>query len=230
MSASDEDELVSPPMADLLEAELRDLKPVATRRPWRDVAAVTGAAAIAITALVAILRVRRDLDALPTSWLVAYGAAWIASFAAGTWLALVPRRGAVVPRWLPAGVLGAVVAAGFVVAGLVFARTTTLSLVYVPTAVNHLRYAAGCAALGVATAILPFVAGALLLRGALPVGGRAAGAGLGAACGAAGGFLLHLHCPITHAYHLGFGHGGAVVMGALLGALLLPVLAKERSR
>ncbi len=219
-----------PPMGDLLDAELRDLQPVAPRRPWRDVAIVTAAAACAIGALVALLRLRRDLDALPTSWLVAYGAAWVASFGAGTWLALVPRRGAVMPRWRLAGIVGAVAAAGFVAAGLVFAETTAFSLVYAPTLANHLRYAAGCVALGLVTAVLPFVVGALLVRGALPVGARAAGAGLGAACGAAGGFLLHLHCPITHAYHLGFGHGGAVAVGALLGALLVPILAKERSR
>lgn len=224
------DELPPPPMSDLLEAQLHELAPVPTRRPWRDAGIVAGVAALAVAAMVGALRVRRDLDAHTTTWLVAYGAAWVAAFAVGTWLALVPRRGAVVPRWRAAGVLGAVVAIGFVVAGLVFARTTARSVVYEPTAAHHLRYAAGCVALGVATAILPFVAGALLLRGAVPVGSRAAGAGLGAACGAAGGFMLHLHCPITHAYHLGFGHGGAVVVGALLGALLVPSLAKERSR
>jgi hypothetical protein len=223
-------ELEPPPLGASLEAELRDLKPVSTRRPWRDVVFVSFIAAVAIAGMVVFLRVRRDFDALPTAWLVAYGAAWLVGFAGGAWLALVPRRGAVVPRWFAAGVLGAIVGAGFVVAGLVFARTTAHSLVYDPTAGNHLRYAAGCVALGVATAVLPFVAGALLLRGAFPVGARAAGAGLGAACGAAGGFMLHLHCPITHAYHLGFGHGGAVVAGALLGALLLPFFAREKAR
>jgi hypothetical protein len=223
------DELVPPPMGDLLEAELRELQPVGTRRPWRDVALVTAIAAVAVAGLVVVLRVRRDLDALPASWLVAYGAAWLAGFAAGAWLALVPRRGAVVPRWFAAGVLGAIAAVGFVTAGLLFASTSARSFVYVPSAGNHLRYGAGCVALGLATAVLPFVAGALLLRGAFPVGARAAGAGLGAACGAAGGFMLHLHCPITHAYHLGFGHGGAVAVGAILGALILPVFVKART-
>lgn len=222
-----DDMLPPPPLGDLLEAEMRDLKPVATRRPWRDVGVVAVAAAIAVAVMVGALRVRRDLDAMPTGWLVAYGAAWVASFAAGAWLVLVPRRGAVSPRWLPAAVLGAVIAVGFVGAGLAFAHTSALSFVYTPTLGNHLRYAAGCVALGVATAVLPLVAGALFLRGALPVGTRAAGAGLGAACGAAGGFMLHLHCPITHAYHLGFGHGGAVVVGAVLGALIVPLFAKE---
>jgi hypothetical protein len=219
-----------PPLGDLLEQELSDLKPVATRRPWRDVGVVAVAAAVAVAVMVGALRVRRDMDAMPAIWLVAYGAAWVGSFAVGAWLVLVPRRGAVSPRWLPAAVLGAVMAVGFVGAGLIFAHTSALSFVYVPSAGNHLRYAAGCIAAGVATAVLPLVAGALLLRGALPVGARAAGAGLGAACGAAGGFMLHLHCPITHAYHLGFGHGGAVVVGAVLGALVVPLFAKERTR
>lgn len=230
MSGEHPDDLAPPPLGDLLEAELRELKPVSTRRPWRDVALVTFIASVAVAGMVVLLHVRRDFDAMPTSWLVTYGAAWLASFGVGAWLALVPRRGAVVPRWLPAGIVGACAGAGFVVAGLAFAHTSPHSLVYIPSAGNHLRYAAGCVALGVATAVLPFVAGALLLRGAFPVGARAAGAGLGAACGAAGGFMLHMHCPITHAYHLGFGHGGAIVVGAALGALLLPFFAREKSR
>ncbi|MBZ0237568.1 MAG: hypothetical protein K8M05_34945, partial [Deltaproteobacteria bacterium] len=73
-----------------------------------------------------------------------------------------------------------------------------------------------------------------LLAGLLTWGANVAGALLVRARAdgqrAAGGFLLHLHCPITDAYHLGFGHGGAVVAGAVLGALLVPILAKERSR
>ncbi len=221
------DELAAPPMGDLLDGELRDLRPVATRQPWRDAGLVLAAATIVVATLVGVLSLRRDLDALPVVWLVLYGTAWLGTLGLGAYLALVPRRGAVVPRWRLAGVVAAVAAVGFVVAGLVFARTTPQSLVYAPTLANHLGYGASCVALGTFTAIGPFVLGALLLRGSLPVGARAAGAGLGAACGAAGGFMLHLHCPITHAYHLGFGHGGAVVLCALVGALILPLLAKE---
>ncbi len=224
----DRQDLPAPPIGDLLAAELRELAPVATRRPWRDVAAVTAAAATSIAVLVVTLAVRRDLDALPRAWLIGYGGAWLAGFALLAWLSLVPRAGAVVPRWLPAAVGAGLAAVGFVAAGLTFDRTTALSLVYAPTTANHLLRAAACAGLGTITALVPMLLGARLLRGAVPVGGAAIGSGLGAACGAAGGFLLHLHCPITHPIHLGVGHGGAVLICALLGALLVPVLARIR--
>jgi hypothetical protein len=89
-----DDELVPPPMSDLLEGELRHLAPVSTRRPFRDAGIVAIVAGLVVLALVGILHVRRDLDAHTTTWLVAYGGAWIAAFVAGTWLALVPKRGA----------------------------------------------------------------------------------------------------------------------------------------
>ncbi len=219
--------LPPPPLDERLAAALRDLTPVTPRRPWRDLAWVAALAAAVVTALVLALSLRRDLDALPRAWVIAYGGAWLGAFIVGAWLALVPRAGHVVPRGLAAGAVAAVAAVGFVVAGLTLARTTPRSLVYAPTALEHLWRGAACAGLGTIAALAPLGLGARLLRGAVPVTARATGLGLGAACGAAGGLLLHLHCPITHPLHLGPGHGAAVVVGALAGALLVPALAKE---
>jgi len=77
-----------------------------------------------------------------------------------------------------------------------------------------------CMGLGVATALVPVVLGALVLRGALPVGSRWAAAGLGAAGGSLGGLVLHLHCPIVDGWHLGIAHGGVVAVSAALAAAL----------
>ena len=87
---------------------------------------------------------------------------------------------------------------------------------------EHLPRGHGCLELGVATALVPVVAGALFLRRALPVGSRWVAAALGAGGGCLGGLVLHLHCPITDAPHVGLVHGGVVVVSALLAAAFVP--------
>ena len=56
----------------------------------------------------------------------------------------------------------------------------------------------------------------------MPVGSRWTAAGLGAAGGSLGGLVLHLHCPIADAWHLGLVHGGVVIIAALISAALVP--------
>ena len=198
---------------------------MATRRPWRDVAVLTAAAAVSVAGFLLVLALRRDLDALPAAWVAGFAAAWLTSFGLLAWLALVPRAGEVLPRWLAATAAAVATGVVLVAAGLLFDRATPRSLVYAPTAGQHLRYIAFCLGLGTVAAVLPFVVGVRLLRGAVPVGALGAGAGLGAACAAAGGLMLHLHCPIAHPLHVGFGHGGVVVLGAAAGALVMSVLS-----
>ncbi|MBE7453065.1 MAG: hypothetical protein HS111_30575 [Kofleriaceae bacterium] len=111
-TSPDDGAMSPPPLDDRLAAALRDLTPVTPRRPWRDLARVgrrprrrgghrAGAGPVAA---------RRDLDALPRAWVIAYGGAWLGAFVIGAWLALVPRAGHVVPaawrrarwrRWPP---------------------------------------------------------------------------------------------------------------------------------
>jgi hypothetical protein len=79
-----------------------------------------------------------------------------------------------------------------------------------------------CLELGLATAFVPVVVGAIFLRGALPVGSRWIAASLGAGGGCLGGLLLHLHCRIADGLHIGIIHGGVVLVAALLSALLVP--------
>lgn len=200
----------------MLEQELADLVPVATRRPMRDalLASVLSLAYAAI--VVAIVAVRRELGDLPRLWLVLYLAAWLAGFALPLWLSIVPRRGSMMPRWRLGGTIAAIAAVGFVVAGLLVPRSAPDSL--------HLGlgYAHSCGTIGLATAIVPVVLGTLLLRGAAPVGSRATAAALGAAGGSLGGFVLHLHCSITDGIHVGLVHGSVVAIAALLSAVFVP--------
>jgi hypothetical protein len=210
----------APSPAAALEAALADLRPVAPRRPRRDLLGVTAASLIYAAGLVGVLSIRRDLLGVPVAWLVGFGAAWLAAFLGLAALALVPRRGAVMSRGPLAAGAAALVALGFVAAGLLLEPAAGAGTVRLDLARLHEGHT--CLELGLATAIVPIVLGALLLRGALPVGARATAAALGAAGGSLGGLVLHLHCHIADRWHLGLVHGGVVVASALLAAALVP--------
>lgn len=214
-----------PPPGALLEAELGRIAPVRTRRPRRQFVAASAVSLAAAALLLLATGVRPDLAGLPVPWLALYCAAWLASFLAITWLALVPASRDVMPSWRRAGIAAAVAAAGFVLAGLLFARQGPDSVVR-PATFHDLVHGSGCLVFGSLTALVPMALSALLLRGSLPVGSRWAGAGVGAAGGSLGGLMLHLHCPVADALHLGLVHGGLVAIGAVAGAVAVPRLAR----
>ena len=196
------------------------ITPVRTRRPWRDLAKVVAISLVYGAALTGILAVRRDLHGVPTWWLVTYAIAWLVGFVSLACLAIVPRRGAVMPRWRVTGLAAVIVSLGFVTVGLVMEPTPGAGTVHLGLARVHEGHA--CLEIGLGTAILPVLLGALVLRGAVPVGSRWIAAGLGAAGGSLGGLVLHLHCAIADRWHLGLVHGGVVLLSALLAAALVP--------
>jgi len=210
---------VPPALGDALEAELAAMKPVAPRRPARSLAIALAASLVYAGAFLAVLRIRRDLDGLPVGWLVAYAGAWFVGFASLLYLAVMPRRGSMLPRWRAAGTGAAVAAIGFVAAGLLLHRGTPDSTYY---GLAHIYRGHACLEIGLAVALVPATIGAIALRGVLPVGSRWAAAGLGAAGGSLGGLVLHLHCPIADGWHLGLVHGGVVVVSAILAAVIAP--------
>jgi hypothetical protein len=215
-----------PPLAPALEAELGRIQAVRTRRPRRQFV-ITCAVSLIYGGLVLLLaRLRPDLAGLPMAWMIIYSAAWLLSFLVITWLVLVPGPGRVMPSWRHAGIGAVTASIGFVAAGLLFHRHAPgLSVVPEPSLHNLLAHS-GCLRGGVLTAMVPVALSALLLRGSVPVGSRWAGAGVGAAGGSLGGLMLHLHCPVADALHLGVIHGGVVVIGVVVGALAVPRIAR----
>src|SRR4029079_8654887 len=145
--------------------------------------------------------------------------AWLVGFVVPLYLATVPRRGAVTPRWRLAGIAALVGARGFVALGLC-AHPSGPSTVMLGW--DHFGRGAGCLGTGVATALVPVVGGAIFLRGALPVGSRWSAAALGAGGGSLGGLVLHLHCRVTDGLHVGLIHGGVVGGAPLPSAALVP--------
>lgn len=208
-----------PSLSPSLEAELGALAPVRTRRPLRELAILAVVSLVYASGLVIVLAVRDDLAELPVGWLVIAGLAWLLGFLVPCYLALVPRRGAVVPRWQPAAIAVVVASIGFVLVGLAIHPMGPSSVSY-----GWDRFGRGhtCLEIGLATALVPVVIGAIFLRGALPVGSRWIAAALGAGGGGLGGLVLHLHCHVADGLHVGLVHGGVVIVAALLSAAIVP--------
>jgi len=209
-----------PELSAVLEAELGSIAPVAPRRPIRQLAVFVAASLIYAGLLLAFLSLRADLGGLPMAWIVGAGLAWFTGFSLATYFALVPARGSMVPRWRAALVITAITSVAFIALGLnIHPSVPGVSLDY---GMPRLLHGHGCLWLGLATALVPVILGAIFLRGAVPVFSRWIAATLGAAGGCLGGLLLHMHCKIADGAHIGIVHGGVVVVAAALAALLVP--------
>lgn len=208
----------APPMSAALEAELGKLTPVTPRIPMRQLATLVGISLVYGAGLLAALTMRRDMHQLPTAWIAGAAVAWLVGFIVPSYLALVPRAGSMMARWPIAAVSAVIASIAFVLLGLMVHPSGPDSLDY------SARFVHGhwCLELGLATAFAPVVIGAVFLRGALPVGSRWIAAALGAGGGCLGGLVLHLHCRIADPMHIGFMHGGVVLVAAVLSAALVP--------
>lgn len=218
-----------PALSPELERELAALAPSKTRAPARQLAGILALSLLYASGVVALAGLRRDLGAMPRWHLVSFAALWLVSFAAVSWLVVVPARGHIMPRARLAAVVAGCAAALLIAGGLLLPRSAPgLSTVYVPTVsavVDH----AGCVRWGLLGAALPILLAALAVRGSVPVGSRLAAAALGAGGGALGGLVLQFHCPITERFHVGLVHGGLVVLAALVAVLAAQARAGTRA-
>lgn len=209
----------APAMSAALEAELGGLAPVATRRPLRQLAILCTLSAIYAAGMLVALTFRDDMNELPVGWLVVAAVGWLVGFVVPVYLAIVPRPGAMLPRWRLAAIATVVASIGFVLLGLVIhpMGASTVSYGWDGFGKGHT-----CLEIGLATALVPVVIGALFLRRTLPVGSRWVGAALGAGGGCLGGLVLHLHCHVGDGPHVGLIHGGVVIVAAALSAAIVP--------
>jgi hypothetical protein len=219
----------APPLGEDLARELASIRPVRTRAPRLESAAVLGLSLVSAAAVVAWIGMRSDVDALPRVWMVAVGGLWLASYVSITWLVLVPPRRQVMPRWRWAAGLSALaavvlVASGMLLPGEVAAAGTSYSVSFS----SWVEHGHRCLRAGLAVALVPVVLTAMAMRSALPVGSRWLAAAIGAAGGALGGLTLHMHCPIGERFHVGLVHGGLVIVAALIAALAARVAEAGR--
>jgi len=208
-----------PALSATLEAELGTLAPVAPRRPVRQLAMLLAISLVYGAGVLAVVTTRRDAGELPTGWLVGAALGWSIGFVVPCYLALVPRAGAVTPRWRLAALAALVTSVGFIALGFAIHPSGPHSVQY---GAEHFFRGHTCLEIGLTTALVPIVLGALFLRGALPVGARGIAAALGAGGGSLGGLVLHLHCHVTDPLHVGLIHGGVVVVAAALAAAVVP--------
>jgi Negative regulator of sigma F len=208
-----------PALGTRLEAELAAIAPVTLRRPMRHLAALAVLSLLYGAVLVLVLTTRDDMRELPMGWLAGVAIGWMFGFLVPTYFALIPKRGTMTPRWKPAAIAAVVASVGFVSLGLAVHPMGASSQDY---GVDRFAHGHTCLEIGLATALIPVVIGAIFLRGALPVGSRWIAAALGAGGGALGGLVLHLHCNVADGLHVGVIHGGVVIVAAALSAAIVP--------
>jgi hypothetical protein len=216
-----------PPAADLLKA-VADMKPVRTRRRFGAFLTVALLGLVAPVATLLLRPLRRDLGALPMSWLVVASLAWGLSFVLTLAATLVPGRGEVLPsagRASRAGTVALVVLALFALFATIDAPGFDDHPVGMRAFVASCVHCAGYVAKVAAVFLL---VGVLALRRLAPVGRSRLGMALGAAGGAVGGLVLIFLCPIGGAAHVVLGHVGGMALAAAAGALLLPGLLRQR--
>lgn len=208
-----------PPLGAELEAALGGMKPVAMRNPLRQLAVLFGASVIYGAGILLLISTRPDLDELPVAWMAGGAIAWALGFIVPLYLAVIPSEGSMMPRRQLAAGAAITAAVLFVGMGMLIHPHGPSSWQY-----NAERFVHGhpCLELGLATALVPVILGAVFLRRALPVGSRWIAAALGAGGGSLGGLVLHFHCRITDPMHTGIIHAGVVTVAALLAALLVP--------
>lgn len=211
------EDLPPPAMSDALERELAGLEPVKTRRPVRQLVTIVALSLLYAGGLLALLGIRPDVARLPAPLLLGWVVVWLVSFVAITYLVVVPPPGQVMPRYRPAALIAAL--AGLVaVAGGLLLPAAPGTVRTAASAGTVLEQANPCLSYGMLTALVPAVLAALAIRGAVPVSSRWSAAAIGAASGALGGLVLHLHCSLAERLHLGLVHGGVVILAAVVTA------------
>jgi hypothetical protein len=215
-------ELPAPAPSPALAQAIAEARPVRTRRPRRALAAVAGGALAGAAALLAVVGVRRDLAGVPAVALALYGLLCLAAFSAQLLVALVPRRGQVLPASGLAARLSLL--AMIVLAPLsVYVGAGLASGTVEPS--RWWSSTARCAAIALLVAAVPVGLSLVALRRLLPLGAWRSTAGVAAAGGALAALVLELHCTLAELGHVALGHAVAIALPAL--ALAAVALARR---
>lgn len=216
----------APPSPALLGA-VKDMRPVRTRVPLRTLLVVAAAAAVYPTVAVALYPLRRDLRALPPLWFAAVAVVWLAGFVLPLAAGLLPRAGQVLPDGARARRAAVLASLTLVLTGLLFTVDVPgVTILPATPWAGFRRLWWHCASFSLKVTIPAVVVASLLLRRLAAARLGYLGAAVGAAAGSLSGLTLHGLCPFGGALHVGLAHGGGVVIGAVLGALWLPLIAR----
>jgi hypothetical protein len=209
-----------PPPSEALLAAMGKVAPVRTRRPLRTFAIVATASLAYVALWLVWFPLRKDLPFLPRATFAAEILVGLAAFVATLAAAIVPRRRAVLPDAPRAGRFAILAALGLIAVGLIAAPGAAGHTLFLEGARETAGGIVRCMTFGLLVAILPLTFALVALRRVLLVGSGRLLAAAGAAGGALGGVVLNLLCPVGGALHVGLGHGGAVLLAVLFGALI----------
>lgn len=216
--------VIPPPPSTALLASVAKMAPVRARVPALSLLFVTLIACAYPAWALTALPLRPDLGTLPIAWVVGVGTLWLAGFLVPLTLAILPRSGQVVPDGERAARTAFLTALVLIGVGLFLGieaftgdRSTALGSAELLTSWR------GCATAGLKASLPTIVAGALVLHHVAIVDSWRLGAAVGAAGGSLAGLTLHLGCSNGSPAHVALAHGGGVVVGAILGAICLPL-------
>ncbi len=201
---------------------LPPLPPVRALRPSRTRAEVSRARALALLVSfgwllgqLLVLGVRGDLAHVPVSYLVAFGPLPVVAGA----LCLLAASSA---GRLGVGARTGMLAVLALLSPLAFVLGASLApMPYPEAAVGSIKDGVVCFNIAVAWTLLPLLLAGFALRGMFV--GRSAwrSAALGTGAGLFAAATCTVHCHLSGPFHVGFGHGGAIVASALVGAFVL---------
>jgi hypothetical protein len=220
----------APGPSERLLAEMGAIKPVSTRVPWRMLVLVAVAACVYPLYAFAVYPLRVDLHALPPAWVVGVGLLWLAGFVVPLVITFLPSSGQVLPNSARAGRAAFLAASTLILMGLFFTVDAPGETVLPKTTwAGFFPLWWHCVSFGLKITIPTLILAAFGLRRIAIVKPWRLGAAVGAASGAAAGLTLHGLCPYGGAAHVGLAHGGGVAIGAIIGGLWLPLVARFRS-
>jgi hypothetical protein len=218
---------VPPPVSPTLLASVRSMRPIRTRVPLRTLLAVAAAAFVFPVAALAAYPLRADLAALPAAWVLSVAVVWLAGFVVPLTYAIVPRRRQVLPDGTRAGRAAVLACLTLLLMGLVFTVDAPgFTILPRTTWDGFVNLWWHCISFSLKVSLPTILVASFLLRWVAIANAWRLGAAIGAAAGSLSGLALHGLCPYGGAVHVGLAHGGGVLIGAVLGALWLPVLVK----
>ena len=219
--------LPPPPPSAALMASVAEMRPVRTRVPFRALMIVAVAACVFPVAALALFPLRKALSALPPLWFAGVGLVWLAGFIVPLTFAILPRARQVLPDGARAGRTALLASLTLVLMGLLLTVDAPGVTILPRTTWEgfwHLWW--HCVSFSFKVTVPAVLVGAFCLRKVAVARLWQLGAAVGAAGGALSGLTLHGLCPYGGSAHVGLAHGGGVVIGAVLGALWLPVLTR----
>jgi hypothetical protein len=202
------------------------IEPVRTRKPLVTLVLVAIATAAYPLYVLSQFPLRKDLPGLPALWFIGIALLWLAGFVLPLTLALLPARGRVLPNEGWAGRAALAAALILTLASLFTVDAPGRTILWAPGWDAFVRSMRGCFLFGLRIVIPAVVLGTIALARVMLVGAARLGAAIGAAGGALSGLTLHALCPVGGAFHVVTSHAGVVVAGAVIGAVVFPLVRR----